>query len=221
VAVAGILLPAYEVAGDSFDYALGPEGLDVAVIDSVGHELTSSLISHLVQGSLRNSRRNGLGLAEAYAAADAAVARVFPDMQFATAAFGRLDLASGRFRWVSAGHPPPLVLRGGRVAGEAPTLPVRPIGVGGSTAVLNEVTIGPGDGFVLYTDGVTEGGVRGGERFGLDRFVSLLDAALHAAVPPAEVLRRLVGAVLEHSMYELHDDTSVLLVMRPADEGRA
>ena len=218
VAVAGILLPAYEVAGDSFDYALGPEGLDVAVIDSVGHQLTSSLISHLVQGSLRNSRRNGIGLVDAYAAADEAVARAFPDMQFATAAFGRLDLRSNRFRWVSAGHPPPLVLRRGEVVGEAPTTPVRPIGVGASRAVVNEVTVGPGDGVVLYTDGVTEGGVRGGERFGLDRFTTLLGEALNAALPPAEVLRRLVSAVLQHSAYELHDDTSVLLVQRPGPE---
>ena len=64
VAVAGMLQPAYEVAGDTFDYALDAEGLHVAVVDSVGHDLNSSMISHLVQGSLRNSRRNGLDLAE-------------------------------------------------------------------------------------------------------------------------------------------------------------
>jgi hypothetical protein len=117
VTVAGLLLPAYEVAGDSFDYALNAEALDVAIIDSVGHELESSLISHLVQGSLRNSRRNGLGLADAYAVADAAVRRIFPDLRFATAAFGRLGLDSGRFRWVCAGHPRPLLVRRSKVVG--------------------------------------------------------------------------------------------------------
>src|SRR5690606_24884902 len=65
VSIAALLMPAYEVAGDSFDHALNEHDVDLAVIDSVGHELASSLISHLVSGSLRNSRRNGLDLAEA------------------------------------------------------------------------------------------------------------------------------------------------------------
>ena len=119
VAVAGVLQPAYDVAGDSFDYALNPDGLHVAILDSVGHDLDSSLISHLVQGSLRNSRRLGLGLVETYAAADEALAQRYEDQRFATAAFGRLEPDTGRFCWISAGHPAPLVLRGGAVAGEA------------------------------------------------------------------------------------------------------
>jgi hypothetical protein len=97
VAVAGMLLPAYEVAGDSFDYTLNADHLNVAVIDSVGHDLHSSLISHVVQGSLRNSRRNGIDLVGAYAEADEALIRVFADLRFATSAFGHLELATGRF----------------------------------------------------------------------------------------------------------------------------
>lgn len=216
VVVAGILLPAYEVAGDSFDYALNVDALDVAVIDSVGHELQSSVISHLVQGSLRNSRRNRVDLPEAYARADAAVAEVFPDVQFATAAFGRLDVTSGRFRWVSAGHPPPLIVKAGKVAGTAPSVPVLPIGLGGQDPVVNEVVLDPGDALLLYTDGATEGGPRGAERFGLDRLADLLERHLLDELPPPETLRRLVTAVLHHSAYELRDDTTLLLVCRPA-----
>ena len=105
VAVAGMLLPAYEVAGDSFDYALSTPGPPPGR-DRLGRaRVESSLVSHLVQGCLRNSRRAGVDLPGAYAMADAAVAAVFPDMRFATAAFGHLDLDSGRFAWVSAGHP--------------------------------------------------------------------------------------------------------------------
>jgi len=212
VAVAGLLLPAYEVAGDSFDYALNEDDLEVAVIDSVGHEVESSVVSHLVYGSLRNSRRNALDLPDAYLAADAVVARVFNDLCFATAAFGRLDLASGRFRWISAGHPPPLLVRDGKVIGEPATLPVVPIGLGGVDPPVNEVVLEPGDRLLLYTDGATEGGVPGGERFGLDRLADLLGRTLLAGLPPAETLRRLVQSVLDHSAYDLRDDTSMVLV---------
>jgi serine phosphatase RsbU (regulator of sigma subunit) len=212
VAVAGILLPAYEVAGDSFDYSLNDHRLDVAMIDSVGHDLESSMVSHLVTSALRNARRNGLDLTDTYKAADAAVRRIFPDLQFATAAFGRLELRTGRFRWVSAGHPPPLLIRGGKVVGEAAVTPVYPIGLQAPRIVVNEVGLEPGDGLLIYTDGVTEGGVRGSERFGIDRLVDLLGRTLLAALPIAEAVRRLATAVLEHTAYELHDDTTLLLV---------
>jgi phosphoserine phosphatase RsbU/P len=214
VGVAGVLLPAYEVAGDSFDYALNAGALDVAVIDSVGHELRSSLISHLVQGSLRNSRRNGLSLVDSYDAADAAVRHIFPDLRFATAAFGRLGLASGHFRWISAGHPRPLLARRSKVVGEARAVPTLPIGLGGTDPVVNEVDLEVGDSLLLYTDGVVEGGPRRSEPFGLDRLTDLLGRNLLSELPPAEVLRRLVYAVLEHSAHELRDDATLLLVER-------
>jgi serine phosphatase RsbU (regulator of sigma subunit) len=134
----------------------------VAILDSVGHDLDSSLVSHLVQGSLRNSRRRGLDLPAAYTVADEALGDLYPDQRFATAAFGHLDLGSGRFRWISAGHPAPLVVRGTDVAGEAPTVPTTPIGLRHTNAPdVNEVVLDRGDAVVLYTDGVTEGGVRG------------------------------------------------------------
>jgi serine phosphatase RsbU (regulator of sigma subunit) len=212
VMVAGILEPAYEVAGDSFDYALNTDVLHVAIIDSVGHDIESSVISHLVNGSLRNSRRNGCDLPTAYLRANEAVTTVFRELTFATAAFGQLDLGSGRFSWVSAGHPPPLVIRGGKVVHEADTIPALPIGLSGTDPAVNELALDPGDMLLLYTDGVIEGGRRGTERFGLDRLTDLLSRNLLADLPPAETLRRVVRAVLEHAAHELHDDLTMVLI---------
>jgi serine phosphatase RsbU (regulator of sigma subunit) len=212
VVVAGILEPAYEVAGDTFDYALNADALHVAVIDSVGHDIGSSIVSHLVHGSLRNSRRHGLDLPEVYTRANAALTTVFRDLTFATAAFGHLDLGSGLFSWVSAGHPPPLVVRGGKVVHEADTVPVVPIGLDGVDPTVNELVLEPGDMLLLYTDGVVEGGAPGTERFGLDRLADLLSRNLLAELSPAETLRRLVRAVLEHSAHELRDDLTMVLV---------
>jgi serine phosphatase RsbU (regulator of sigma subunit) len=212
VVVAGILEPAYEVAGDTFDYAVNTDALHVAIIDSVGHDVESSVISHLVHGSLRNSRRNGVDLPEAYTRANEAVTTVFREITFATAAFGHLDLGSGRFRWVSAGHPPPLVVRGRKVVHAADTVPVLPIGLSGMGPTVNELVLEPSDMLLLYTDGVVEGGARGAERFGLDRLADLLSRNLLAELPPAETLRRLVRAVLEHSTHQLRDDLAMVLI---------
>jgi serine phosphatase RsbU (regulator of sigma subunit) len=212
VMVAGILEPAYEVAGDSFDYALNTDMLHVTIIDSVGHDIESSIISHLVNGSLRNSRRNCHALPEAYLQANEALTTVFRELTFATAAFGHLDLSSGRFSWVSAGHPPPLIVRGGKVVHEADTVPALPIGLSGTDPAVNQLVLDPGDMLLLYTDGVIEGGRRGTERFGLDRLTDLLSRNLLANLPPAETLRRLVRAVLEHAAHELHDDLTMVLL---------
>jgi serine phosphatase RsbU (regulator of sigma subunit) len=212
VMVTGILEPAYEVAGDSFDYALNEDVLYLAIIDSVGHDIESSVISQLVNGSLRNSRRNGHNLPEAYGRANEALTSVFRELTFATAAFGHLDLNSGRFGWVSAGHPPPLVVRGGKVVHEADTVAALPIGLSGAEPTVNALVLDPGDMLLLYTDGVVEGGRRGTERFGLDRLTDLLSRNLLAGLPPAETLRRLVRAVLEHAAHELRDDLTMVLV---------
>jgi serine phosphatase RsbU (regulator of sigma subunit) len=69
---------------------------------------------------------------------------------------------------------------------------------------------------LLYTDGVTEGGVPGAERFSLDRLVDLLERHLLDRLPIPETMRRLVTAVLHHSAYELRDDTTVLFIRRPS-----
>src|SRR5918994_1690673 len=63
VVIAGLLEPAYEVAGDAFDYALNGDTTHLAVIDPVGHDLTASVLAAVTVGSYRHSRRAGLGLA--------------------------------------------------------------------------------------------------------------------------------------------------------------
>ena len=58
VSVAGLIQPAYEVGGDSFDYAVNGERLDFAVFDAMGHGLESSQLAHLAVSSYRHSRRS-------------------------------------------------------------------------------------------------------------------------------------------------------------------
>jgi serine phosphatase RsbU (regulator of sigma subunit) len=82
----------------------------------------------------------------------------FPEWRFVTAPFGQLELDSGRLRWISAGYPPPLVIRGGRRAHLLKTTPVPPLGVewpSGAPTVATDV-LEPGDLLLFYTDGLSE-----------------------------------------------------------------
>ncbi|MFC8452562.1 PP2C family protein-serine/threonine phosphatase [Kitasatospora sp. NPDC057223] len=74
VEVAGILEPAYQVAGDSFDYALNGDILHVAVIDAMGHGLDAAVMATVAIGAYRHSRHSGIALAETYAFMDTAIA---------------------------------------------------------------------------------------------------------------------------------------------------
>lgn len=107
VAVAGALEPAYDVAGDSFDYALNDDVLHLAMIDAMGHGLDAAVMSTLAIGAYRHARRSNVELGDLYTAMDAAIAGQFGPDRFATAQMARLDVGSGRLQWVNAGHPHP------------------------------------------------------------------------------------------------------------------
>jgi hypothetical protein len=95
VVIAGLLEPAYEVAGDAFDYALNGDVAHLAVIDPVGHDLTASVLAAVTLGSYRHSRRAGLDLAATHAAMDQAIAAHFGGERFVTGQLAQLDCGTG------------------------------------------------------------------------------------------------------------------------------
>jgi hypothetical protein len=215
VAIAGMLEPAYDVGGDSFDYASADGRLVFAVFDAVGHGLASSLISTLAVGAYRNARRCEKDLATTVEAIDAAITAQFPDFRYATALIAELDVETGVLEWINAGHPPPLLLRSGRVIGTLECRPRVPLGLGWllpTPVELGHVQLEPGDALLLYTDGVVEAKRSQGVDFGLERLEELLHKAAAADLAPAETVRRLTGAVMDHHGGELHDDATTLLM---------
>ncbi len=70
---AGALEPAYDVAGDSFDYALNDDVLHLCMIDAMGHGLDAAVMATLAIGAYRHARRIDVELADLYAAMDFAL----------------------------------------------------------------------------------------------------------------------------------------------------
>jgi hypothetical protein len=210
VDLAGILEPAYEVGGDAFDYALNEHVLHLGVVDAMGHGLQAATMSTVVLAAYRHGRRSGAGLAELYRMLDEVVAGSFP-ARFATAQLARLDTDSGELSWVNAGHPAPLWLRDARVVGELTGAVTRPLGLGGEPQ-LRSVQLEPGDRVLLFTDGVVEERVGGGEQFGEARLRELLETTAAEGLPASETLRRLSHALMAAREGRTTDDASLLLV---------
>jgi serine phosphatase RsbU (regulator of sigma subunit) len=220
MSISGVLEPCYAIAGDTFDYAYDDDIARMALIDAMGHGFEATVMAAVVVHAYRHSRRTGGSLTESHRAMDEVFAAQFRDDQFVTALIAELDAGTGRLRWLSAGHPEPLLVRDGRVIGVLECVPTLPIGMGGEVAEIAEVQLEPYDTVLLHTDGVTEARSEDGEFFGVERLADFFGRALAAGLVPAETMRRLVHAVLEHQGGDLQDDATMLLVQWCGDSPR-
>ena len=143
--------------------------------------------------------------------------------RFCTAAFGVLTPSADGFdlSLASGGHPAPLLLRADGTAD------YQPAGGGPFLGVIDDVVftsttirLGPGDTFLLYTDGLTEARTgEGRERYG-DQ--ALLAFAAGLAPTTATAAISAISALLAGLGDGLDDDAAVLaLSVRPSPAGPA
>jgi serine phosphatase RsbU (regulator of sigma subunit) len=211
VAVAGALEPAYDVAGDSFDYALNGDVLHLCMIDAMGHGLDAAVMATLAIGAYRHARRIDVELADLYAAMDSAVADQFDHDRFATAQMARLDVSSGRLQWVNAGHPPPLLIRDGRIVGQLESPTTLPVGFGGATPIVSQVLLERGDRVLFFTDGLIEEHDEGGAEFGESRMMGVVERVEADRVPVQESVRRVSRILMLERGGATTDDSTLLM----------
>lgn len=209
--IAGFLEPTYTAGGDSFDFAVNAERAHVAIFDAMGHGLAAAGHASFAVAAYRAARREGLSLEATYGEMDGAIARSGAE-RFVTAILAELDVSRGVLRLVSAGHPSPLLLRGGHVVAleSAPNVPLG-LGLAPRPPAVREEQLEPGDLVLLYTDGFPEARSASGEFFTLGRLVAVLERAA-AGENAAEALRRLRHAVLDHQDGLLQDDATALVL---------
>lgn len=118
--VSGAVEPRHAIAGDTFDYSLAEDTARLLILDAVGHDLRSGLIAATAVAAYRAARHTGRGLYEQARYIDEAISGTFGDTGFATAILAEVDLPGGRLRYVNAGHPPPRIMRDGRVVKPSP-----------------------------------------------------------------------------------------------------
>jgi Stage II sporulation protein E (SpoIIE) len=221
VVITGGLEPAYDIGGDTFDYAVNGDTADLLILDSVGHGLSAAVLAGVAVGAYRHARRTLLDLLTITQEVNDAIASQFGASQFATAVLARLDLDTGRLRWINAGHPAPLILRGSSLVQPPPCPPNRPLGLQDAKPSWCETRLEPGDRLLLYTDGITEARSPDGEFFGEQRLADFIATAVAAGDPAPEMVRRLMRRLLSHQADQLQDDaTIVVLEWRTGEEHR-
>lgn len=218
VTIAAALEPAYEIAGDTVDYAVDRGVARVAVFDGMGHGLRSAQLASVAVAAYRSGRRHGRTLTGTTALIHEALVQAFEGAAFSTAVLAELDTDNGVLTWVNAGHPEPLLLRGGRPVRSLharPTLPLGLVVAGRPPAAgiaVGREQLEPDDRVLFFTDGVTEARSPTGEFFGDRALADLLGRNLAAGLPAPETMRRVVRTLLEHQRGRLTDDATLLLL---------
>jgi serine phosphatase RsbU (regulator of sigma subunit) len=209
------------VGGDWYDAFQQPDGATLLVIgDVVGHNVDAAAAMGQVRSILRGIAYDRQEEpARVLTRVDAALTGLRIGT-LATALIARIEqpgelAGSGRrvLRWSSAGHLPPLLLRGnGRVellASEPQTL----LGAESTRPRTDAVAeVGPGDTLLFYTDGLVEQG-----RTGIDEGTDRLVAAVRelAAVP----VHRLCDALIERIVGRRPEDDVAIVAVRCSAQG--
>jgi len=213
VQLAGHLEPAYDVAGDSFDFAANERWLDLAIFDAMGHGLSAALLVFLAVQSYRLARRQGLSLPEIAREIDRSLTAYTRGQGFVTGHLLRLDTKTGSLTWVNAGHLRPVLLRDRSPNTLAPPAPGFPFGmedIRTSSFEPSEQRLQPGDLLVLCSDGVEEARSREGVDFGVDRVKDLVSRHGDPSLPLLSLVRLMLDDVLDHVGRELRDDAMVV-----------
>ncbi len=219
--------PAKEVGGDFYDfYFLDENHLMVTVADVSDKGVPAALFMVAAKTLLKDCALT-LGTSEnlsaeaktalshpwlsmAVARTNDRLADANDEEMFVTVFTGVLDVESGEFVYVNAGHNPPLVRRNGSFEflpkAKRPMLGV----IEGLDFPAEKITLAQGDMLFLYTDGVTE--AMNGEReiFGEERLKETLSAQPKDG-QPEKIIAAVRGAAESHANgAEQSDDITML-----------
>lgn len=220
VRIAALMIPAKEVGGDFYDYFfLDSERryLGIVVADVSGKGVPAAFFMAVARTLLKSNAQFLRAPADCVTQLNNLLCADNDQMMFVTVFYGVLDLVTGRFEHVNAGHNPPLLIP---AQGEAQYLPKTKAM---ALAVMEdipfpagELTLGPGDSLLFYTDGITEATSTDGELYGETRLLHTLQACAGADMPARNEAILADIRRFERGAMQADDITCVSLVYRPA-----
>lgn len=205
-------VPAESVGGDAYDaLELGHDTLAFAVADASGHGLPAALEARDVVVGLRMGAARHMKIGATVEKLNGILCRSTLSSRFVSLVYGELEL-DGRFQFVNAGHPHPILVN----PGSTTVFPETGMVLGVEPGVrhrLQHGEIASGGALVIVTDGILECPSPAGEEFGAERVASLARAL--AGQPAAWIVGALFEALENHSgERSLPDDATVLVIRR-------
>jgi phosphoserine phosphatase RsbU/P len=208
---AGSSIASKQVGGDYFDVrAIGSDAFACVIADVSGKGVSAALLAALLQGAFLFASEGPVQIEDVMKRVNRFLAERAKGEKYATVFYCTLD-KTGELRWSNAGHPKPILLRGGSEFAllESTGLPLGLLDV--AEYETKTVQLQSGDKIVMFSDGLTEAESADGEFFDKKRFQRTLLA--HAELGCKELHAKLVESVEEFSEHaELSDDITMLVV---------
>lgn len=214
--IAGLMEPAAEVSGDYYDVLHQNGRLHIGIGDVTGHGLESSVLMIMVQTAVRT-------LLHSHETDPVKVLNVINQTLYEniqrmnsdkTLTLALVDYEAGRLR-LSGQHEEMIIVRASGQVQRIDTIDLGfPLGlepdISPFVASL-EIELEPGDGVVLYTDGITEAENSAGQHYGLERLCEVVsrhwqESAVAIQTAVRDDLQRHIG---QHRVY---DDITLLVL---------
>ena len=204
-------LPVLGAGGDFYDVLQAGGGVyDYVVADVCGHEADASLMTSALKVLLYQGQSTLSAPLETLRMANRALLATFPESNYLTLVWVRLNRSRKTLTVLGAGHPPVLILKPGVPSIRQVPVDSDVLGMF-EDAALFETTLAvePGDRIILYTDGAIEiPDAQGVSRDrGLDR---LSRACLRGARLELADLVASVAAEVRTTLYPIEDDILIL-----------
>ena len=203
--------PAKEVGGDFYDFFLvDDDHLAVVIADVSGKGVPAALFMVIAKTLIKNHAQNKEAPCDVFTHANEQLCEGNDAGLFVTAWMGVLEISTGTFTYVNAGHNPPLLKRAG---GSFEWLKSRAgfvlAGMEGVRYRENVMQLYPGDCLYLYTDGVTEATDSREQLFGEERLLQVLNE--HAGLTMDQLLFQVRASINEFvGEAEQFDDITML-----------
>jgi phosphoserine phosphatase RsbU/P len=216
---AATVMPAadFEAAGDMFLVAPRADGTIMFVVgDAAGHGPDAAARADVVRPVLARAARSHAGPDEALETANAELLELDDDRGelYTTAVAVLAEPASRSLSWAYAGHlPPHWISTGAALDGARPGVPLAVLPVVGCTTASRH-DLKPGEGVVLYTDGLEDARGPGRARFGVARVTHAL-AGMAEGASAEGVVSTLASEVRKWTGGVLSDDVCILAVRFP------
>lgn len=171
------MTPAKEVGGDFYDFFMvDDKHLAMVVADVSGKGVPAALFMVIGKTLIKDHTKPGCNLGEVFTEVNNILCDSNDNGMFITAFEGVLDLETGEFRYVNAGHEMPFIYRKG-VGYEAYKTRSGFVLAGMENMIYKEqsIQLDIGDRIFQYTDGVTEAMDKDNNLYGRERLNEILN----------------------------------------------
>ena len=193
--VSAMTRPAKGVGGDFYDcFVREDDSVCIVMGDVSGKGITGAIFMAMIKTVIREKLMAGLSPAETLNQANRELTEQNPEGLFATVFAAVLNPDTGELRYANAGHTYPVMLR----SADALLKPENGIALGlfDDAEVVDEtMTLAPGQGVFLYTDGVTDALNPEHVPFGIQRLTDTLREQPDPRETAEETILRVSGAV--------------------------